>query len=108
MLVIDEFDVMRLDDRAAEWWLAQRCALGSVEERGVEELLAFMRHHIHPLSAMREALQPHFALRESAPGPYLYRWSLGPELRDAEEQLIAAGGLAATGIRLVGTRRPTS
>ena len=107
-LVIDEFDVARLDGRAAEWWIAQRRALGSAEERDAEDLIAFMRHHIHPLSSMREALRPHFTLREAAPGPYLYRWNLGPELRGDEERLIAAGELPATGVRLVGTRRPTS
>ena len=66
-----------------------------------------MRHHVHSLSSLREALRPHFTLSESAPGPYLYRWNLGPELRAEEERLIAAGELPATGVRLVGTRRPT-
>jgi len=31
-LVIDELDVDRYDERAADWWLAQRRALGSSEE----------------------------------------------------------------------------
>ncbi len=106
-LVVDEFDVALLDGRAAEWWLAQRRARGAAEERDAEEIVAFMRHHVHSLSSLREALRPHFTLRESPPGPYLYRWNLGPELRAEEERRIAAGELPATGVRLVGTRRPT-
>ena len=107
-LVVDEFDVALLDERAAEWWLAQRRARGAAEERDAAQIMAFMRHHLHSLSAMREALRPHFTLSESAPGPYLYRWNLGPELRGEEEQRIEAGELPATGARLVGTRRPVS
>lgn len=107
-LVIDEFDVTRLDDRAADWWLAQRRALGVVEQHDARGLITAMRGHIHPLRALREALAPHFTLGEPVPGPYLHRWNLGTGLRDAEEHLIATGKLPATGARLVGTRRPTS
>jgi len=108
LLVIDEFDVTRLDDRAAEWWLGQRRALGAVEQHHAEGLVAFMREHIHPLRLVRELLLPYFTVGEPVPGPYLHRWNLAPGLRDAEERLIAAGKLPATGARLVGARRPTS
>ena len=66
-----------------------------------------MRGHIHPLDAVREALAPHFALGEPVRGPYLHRWHLPPGLREAEERLIGAGRLPATGARMVGvsTRR---
>ena len=106
-LAIDEFDVTRLDDRAAEWWLEQRRAAGAVEERGAQDLIAFMRGHVHSLGAVCEALRADFTLSEPETGPYLHRWNLGPELRDDEQQLIAAGRLPATGARLVGTRRLT-
>lgn len=104
LLVIDEFDVMRIDDRAAEWWLDRRRAAGADDEHDAQSLIAFMREHVHPLSAVRESLLPHFALGEAVPGPYLHRWNLEPGLRDDEEQLIAAGSLPATGARLVGRR----
>jgi len=132
VLVIDELDVERLDERAARWWLGQRQALGASAPHGAHEhhaadphgahehhdaaeppghehhdaagLVAAMREHIHPLHAVRAALLPYFTLGEPVPGPYLYRWELGPGLRDAEEHLIAAGELPATGARLVGTR----
>ncbi|HEV2060054.1 MAG TPA: class I SAM-dependent methyltransferase, partial [Solirubrobacteraceae bacterium] len=91
VLVIDEFDVTRLDSRAAEWWLAQRRAAGAVEEHDGESLLRFMREHIHPLGFVRETLLPHFTLGEPVRGPYLHRWNLAPGLRDDEEQLIARG-----------------
>ena len=108
VLVVDEFDVTRLDDRAAGWWLGQRRAVGAVEERDAEGLVGFMRHHIHPLRLIREALLPYFILGEPVPCPYLHRWNLRPQLRDYEEHLIATGELPATGARLVGTRRATS
>ncbi|HEV2786338.1 MAG TPA: class I SAM-dependent methyltransferase [Solirubrobacteraceae bacterium] len=108
LLVIDEFDVTRLDERAAGWWLNQRRALGEDEEHDAESLIEAMRHHVHPLSAIVDALRPTFALGVPVPGPYLYRWNLEPGLRDIEERLIATGRLPAMGARLVGERRMTA
>ena len=107
-LVIDEFDVGRLDERATGWWLLQRRAAGKQDEHEPAGLVDFMRHHVHALQAIRDALAPHFALGEPMPCPYLHRWNLDPGLRDAEERLIARGALPATGARLIGTRRATA
>lgn len=107
-LVIDEFDVMRIDERAAEWWLGQRRAAGADDQHDAQSLTGFMREHVHPLSAVCESLAPHFALGEPVPGPYLHRWNLEPGLRDEEERLIAAGSLPATGARLVARRHAAS
>jgi SAM-dependent methyltransferase len=106
-LVIDEIDVTCVDERAAAWWLGQRRALGGEEDADPPGLLERVREHIQPLSAIREALRPYFAVGEPVPGPYLHRWNLEPGLRDAEEHLIAAGQLPATGARVIGTRLPT-
>ena len=106
-LVIDEFDVARIDERAAVWWLGQRQAIGAEENHDHRGLLAELREHVHSLSSIREALRPYFALGEPVPGPYLHRWNLEAGLRDAEERLIARGRLPATGARLIGTRLPT-
>jgi SAM-dependent methyltransferase len=105
-LVIDEIDATRLDERAAAWWLAQRRAVGEAEDHDHDPaaVVAYVREHVHPLSALREALVPYFSLGEPVPGPYLHRWNLEPGLRDAEEHLIATGRLPALGARLVGTR----
>jgi hypothetical protein len=64
-----------------------------------------MHAHLHRVSAVGDALAGDFALGDPVPGPYLHRWDLDPGLREAEELLIAAGRLPATGARLVGTRR---
>ena len=104
-LVIDELDVARLDERATAWWLAQRSAEGAADDHDAESLVRAMRAHIHPLSAVREALAPHFELGEPVPGPYLHRWHLPTGLREPEERLIGEGRLPATGARLVGARR---
>ena len=108
LLVIDEFDVSRLDERAARWWLSQRRALGGEEERDEASLISFMQDHVHSLEAVVAALLPSFELGEPVHGPYLHRWNLEPALRSVEEQLIAAGRLPATGARLVAERRATT
>ena len=104
-LVLDEIDVGRLDERAAGWWLEQH----GPSDHGPTtpgEIVSFMRHHLHDLSTMRDAFAEWFELELPTPGPYLYRWELGPEMRGAEESLIATGGLPAVGVRIVGTRKP--
>ena len=104
-LVIDEFDVERFDERAAGWWIAQRTALGEPPDRTPAALVEHYRGHLHPLAQMADALAGGFALGEPVRGAYLHRWWVGEGLREAEEQLIATGGLPATGARLVGIRR---
>jgi SAM-dependent methyltransferase len=112
VLVIDEFDVERFDERAARWWLGQRAAIAAEDGHGADHhahdpagLVVEMRGHVHPLAAVRGALAEDFALGEPVRVPYLHRWYLGEGLRAAEEHLIAEGALPATGARLVGTRR---
>ncbi len=104
-LAIDEIDVTRLDERATTWWLHQRRAAGHEDEHDPADLVERRRGHIPSLDAVLEARAPHFALGEPVRGPYLHRWHLPPGLRDAEERLIGAGRLPATGARLVGVRR---
>ena len=67
VLVIDELDIERYDDRAIGWWLGQRQALGSGHDEHDEHdehdsgrLLEHMREHIHPLRRINAALQPFF------------------------------------------------
>jgi SAM-dependent methyltransferase len=106
-LVVDEFDVARLDEAAARWWLEQRALLGRDHARHPAEIVAELRKHLHPLRRLGEELSPLFALGLPVRGAYLHRWELDPALRDAEEELIAAGRLRAVGARLVGTRHGT-
>jgi SAM-dependent methyltransferase len=101
-LVLDEFDVARVDERAAVWSLAH---LEGHEHRQPAEVIAELRHHCHTLDELVAALEPWFQLSEPTRGPYLYRWARTPELRAQEERLIAAGELPATGARVLGTRR---
>jgi len=105
VLLVDELDIDRFDERAAEWWLAQRRALGFDEMSSAAEVIARRRNEVHPLTLVRAALEPYFELRTRWHGPYLYRFGLGEPLRPAEEGLIAAGDLPAIGVRLVGRRR---
>jgi SAM-dependent methyltransferase len=104
-LVVDEFDVALLDERAARWQMAQRAAAGLHVPDDLVAWAAGMRGHLHALSEIRNALAPEFAAGEPVRGAYLYRWELDPALRAVEEQLIADGALPATGARLVGVRR---
>ncbi len=107
-LVVDEIDVDRCDERAIEWWLAQRRSLRDSDppmNGEPAEILATLRAHIHPLEAVRAALRPHFDLALPVPGPYLHRWELHPSLREVEVELIAGGRLPAVGARFVAARR---
>ena len=105
VLVLDEIDTERFDARAAGWWLEHH-GPGEHVPRTREEIVGFLRHHIHDLASLRGALEPWFELGQPTRGPYLYRWDLPPALRADEESLISAGELPAVGVRIVGTRRP--
>lgn len=104
-LVVDELDAERYDERAAEWWLAQRRALGFTEEHDGAAMVSRLREHVHPLSVVRSALSRWFELGEPIPVAYLHRWYLVPSLRDPELELIADGRLPAVGGRFIAVRR---
>jgi hypothetical protein len=104
-LVVDEFDVDAFDERAAAWLSARRRELGRDAPHDHAGTVAELRAHLHPVRAIRAALERAFALDPGEAGPYLYRWDLGPELQDAEEEAIAAGRLPAVGVRFTGERR---
>jgi SAM-dependent methyltransferase len=111
VLVLDEIDFERFDERAAAWWLEHRGAPadrtgGSGEHpASPEEIVAYHRDHCHMLTRMTAVLEEWFDLTPPVRGPYVYRWDLGLELRDAEVELIERGELPACGARLVGIRR---
>lgn len=106
VLVIDEIDSKSFDAIAATWWLGQRRALGSHEEDlGPSEMVDDLRHHIHSVTRITDALTPHFALGAPVRGPYLHRWNLRAALYGPEVDLIAAGLLPAVGWRQVAIRR---
>jgi SAM-dependent methyltransferase len=102
-LVLDEFDVERLTEPAAQWWLDHQ--VNGHAHRTAAEVVAELRHHCHWLATLHTTLEEWFDLSAPQRGPYLYRWSLPPGLRSTEEDLIAAGDLPATGARIIGTRR---
>ena len=99
VLVLDEVDFERFDERAARWWLEQRADT----EHTVEDIVG-VRDHMHSLATLREALAPWFAVGEPVRGPYLYRWEMPPGMREPEETLIVSGDIPAVGARLVSRR----
>jgi len=114
-LVLDEIDAAVFDERAARWWVEHRDAgghepgghePGDHEPGTPEEIVAFLRHHIHDLATLQDTLGEWFELGPPVRGPYLYRWELPPGLRATEVQDIATGRLPAVGVRIVGARRP--
>jgi SAM-dependent methyltransferase len=102
VLVVDEIDFERFDERAARWWLDHH----TDHEHAPADMVAGVRDHMHTLARVCEALAPWFELGEPVRGAYLYRWDMPGDVRDVEETLIAAGELPATGARLVAIRRP--
>jgi SAM-dependent methyltransferase len=105
LLVIDEFDVERFDERAARWLIEARGPTLAEQHRDPQALVAELREHLHSLARIGAALDEWFAFGEPVRGPYLYSWDLPPGHREPEEELIATGRLPATGARLVGRRR---
>jgi SAM-dependent methyltransferase len=101
LLVVDEFDGWAYDERAATWWLSH----AGEQDHTAAEIIAGLREHVHPLSAIREALTAWFDVGVPVLGPYLYRWKIDPALRGEEEALIASGAIPATGARFVAVRR---
>jgi SAM-dependent methyltransferase len=109
VLLVDEFDVGAFDERAAEWWLRQRRALGGTVDASADELVAEHRAHLHPLDRIVAALAPHFRVGTPVYGPYLYRWDLDESLRPDETEAIARAEIPAVGARLIAHRqRPTA
>jgi SAM-dependent methyltransferase len=109
VLVLDEIDFARFDERAAGWWLDHHVP-GDDDSHGHDTsspgaLVADLRHHCHLLSEVEAALGEWFELGPAIRGPYLYRWDMSPELRETELGLITDGVLPATGARIVGRRR---
>jgi SAM-dependent methyltransferase len=95
VLVVDEFDVGRYDERADAW----RIGHGAPPARDLSEM--------HTVEVLRRALaDAGFELpSEPVRGPYLHRWAMPPGTRDEEERLIGAGALPATGARFIALRR---
>ena len=100
-LVVDEFDVERLDERASAWWLHH----AGEDHQHPADHVAHMREHLHPVASIREELAAWFDVGEARAGAYMYRWKVDPALRADEEAAIAAGALPATGVRFIAVRR---
>jgi SAM-dependent methyltransferase len=104
-LLLDEFDASALDERAAGWWLEQRRARGGDEEESPAELIETMRAKVHPIDTIVRVLARYYDVGAPVRGTYLYRWKLDESLRPVEEQLVGAGRLAPTGVRIIARRR---
>jgi SAM-dependent methyltransferase len=104
-LLLDEFDVAALDERAAAWWLEQLRARGEDQSETPAEVVTTMRAKVHSIELLVDALSRHYEVGEPQPGTYLYRWKLDESLRPLEERLVAAGELPSTGARIIARRR---
>jgi SAM-dependent methyltransferase len=100
-LIVDEFDVDRFDERAADWWLEQRRRLrGGVEEKRPRQLVDELRSELHSLRAITTALRSQgFEVGSVRRNSYLYRWELDESLAALEEKLIAEQRLPQVGAR---------
>ena len=64
-----------------------------------------MRAKVHSIHLLVDVLARHYDVGEAQRGTYLYRWKLDESLRPVEEQLLAAGELPPTGVRIIARRR---
>jgi SAM-dependent methyltransferase len=100
VLVVDEFDVERFDERAAAWWSGHH-----VEHPDPGKTSADVRGHLHPVTEIRDRLAARFDLSPVERGAYLYRFQLGEDMRAEEQRSIAEGHLQSTGARFVAVRK---
>jgi len=103
-LLVDEFDAVQLDERAAAWWLEQRRARGDEDPETPEELGPKMQARVHSIELIVRVLRRWFEIGPLERGTYLYRWRLDESLRPVEEDLVARGELPLTGVRFVARR----
>jgi SAM-dependent methyltransferase len=103
-LLVDEFDAVQLDERAAAWWLEQRRARGDQDPETPEELGPKMQARVHSIELIVRVLTRWFEIGPLERGTYLYRWRLDESLRPVEEDLVARGELPLTGVRFVARR----
>ncbi len=104
-LLLDEFDAAALDEHAAAWWLEQRRGRGGDEPETPAEIVATMRAKVHAIDELVSVLTRWYEVGEPLRGTYLYRWKLDESLRPVEEELVAAGELPSTGVRIIARRR---
>jgi SAM-dependent methyltransferase len=104
-LLLDEFDASALDEHAAAWWLEQRRARGGDEDESPTELIETMRAKVHAIDHLVRVLTRWYEVGAPLCGTYLYRWKLDESLRPVEEQLVSAGRLPPTGVRIIARRR---
>jgi SAM-dependent methyltransferase len=100
LLIVDEFDTQRFDERAAEWWSGHHA-----EHPDPGKVVADLRGHLHPVASIREELGTWFDLGPVTRGPYVYRFELPEALRSEEERLVVDGTLPAVGVRFTGVRK---
>lgn len=114
VLIVSEFAKERLDRPTAEWYLDMRRARAATGSAAApssldECLREWEKDHadLHSYEAMRTALDARFHERFFAWVPYLHHelGQVAPEA--AEQELIDAGAIRATGFRYVGeTAKP--
>jgi SAM-dependent methyltransferase len=100
-LIVNELAWDRLDEPTARWYLEHHHGASSSVERCLDEWAAD-HAGLHTSAAMRTELDRHFEERLFVWTPHL-NWELGKAIDDrAEQGLIDAGAIQATGFRYVG------
>ncbi len=106
-LIVNEHAWDRLDEPTARWYLEQRAGTDPGAPRSVERCLEeWVADHagLHSSAALRRELDRCFEERLFVWTPYLNR-ELGAAIDEgAEQTLIEAGEIQATGFRYVGAR----
>jgi SAM-dependent methyltransferase len=104
-VLVYEHACEHFDDRTARWYLEQRGGRADAPD-AVERCLddwAAQHRDLHTATAMRAALDAHFAARDFAWTAYLSD-ELPGVAREEEQRLVDAGTIAATGFVYAGER----
>lgn len=114
VLIVDDYAKERVDRPTAEWYYERRQAVaragGRTAPASYDDCLREWREdesEIHTYATMRAELDPRFRERFFAWVPHLYLELGEAASKEAEQDLIDAGAIQATGFRYVGETPPT-
>lgn len=112
LLIVDEFDRDRIDDRARDWYAAeyQALAAGGEPPHAPSDLDEWRTAHpgLHAYGVLKAELDLRYEERDVEWVPYLHRWLRDEAVKAREERAVEAGELEPIGFRYTGVARDGS
>lgn len=109
LLIVDEFDRDRIDDRACRWYAVEYRRLADAGEppHAPSDLDEWRTAHpgLHPYRVLRAELDLRYDALHVEWVPYFHRWLRDESVKAREEKAVDAGELEPIGFRYTGSVR---